>query len=123
MSATKQRKSACSSCPWIVDGDRTCHFDPSVLKKTVVDAMNSGSIHPCHSGGEFMCSGYLAFAEKNLPAGVDSLQMVRISSRLGMFDYNLVNEELNVFSSVKAMLSDHKKRMSSIFGSKLARKK
>lgn len=109
--ATKQRKSACSSCPWISDGDRTVHFDPDILRRSVVDAMERGSIHPCHSGGEYMCSGYLAFAEKNLRGGADALQMVRISARLGMFDYGLVNTNLNVFKSIKAMLADHKKRM------------
>lgn len=111
MTATKQRESACSTCPWIKDGDRTCHFDPSTLEKTVVAAMNAGNIHACHSAKEFMCSGYLAFAEKNLRAGVYQLQMVRISDRLGMFNYDLVNKELNTFPSVKAMLLDHKKRM------------
>jgi hypothetical protein len=109
--ATKQRKSVCSSCPWIVDGDRAVYFEPDALEKTVVDAMNRGNIHSCHSASEYMCSGFLAFAENNLHGGVDALQMVRISSRLGMFDYGLVNSELNVFPSIKSMLSDHKKRM------------
>lgn len=118
MDATKQRKSACSSCPWIADGDRELHFDPEVLKNTIVQEMVRGGIHPCHSSSEYMCSGYLAFAEKNLQFGVDTLQMVRISARLGVFDYDLVNKDLSVFKSVKAMLADHRRRMKSIFGSK-----
>lgn len=118
MDATKQRKASCSSCPWVIDGDRSLHFDPNVLEKTVVRAMQNGELHSCHSSSEHICSGYLAFAENNLQAGVDTLQMVRISARLGMFDYDLVNKDLNVFSSVKAMLKDHSQRMNSVFGSK-----
>lgn len=118
MDATKQRKMTCSSCPWIVDGDRGLHFDPKVLEATVVKALQNGQIHSCHSSRNHMCSGYLAFAENNLRAGVDTLQMVRISARLGMFDYDLVNKDLNVFDSVKAMLKDHRQRMNSVFGSK-----
>lgn len=110
MTATKQRLSACSTCPWIKDGDRTCSFDPETLKQSVVEYMEKGQIHPCHSASEFMCSGSLAFAEKHLPYGVDTLNMVRIASRLGIFDHSLVNKSLNVFSSVRAMLADHRKR-------------
>jgi hypothetical protein len=108
--ATKQRKAACSSCPWVVDGDRAVHFDPETLEKTIVDSLKRGNIHPCHSATEFMCSGYLAFAEASLPAGADSLQMVRIASRLRIFDYSMINKDLNVFASVKKMLADHKQR-------------
>jgi hypothetical protein len=108
--ATKQRKAACSSCPWVVDGDRAVHFDPETLEKTVVDSLRHGNIHSCHSATEFMCSGYLAFAEANLPGRAYSLQMVRIASRLGMFDHSIINKDLNVFASVKKMLADHKKR-------------
>lgn len=118
--ATKQRKASCASCPWVMDGDRTCHFDPKVLKNTVVKEMEKGGIHPCHSNEEYMCSGYLAFAEKNLRYGVDSLQLVRIYGRLSGFDYEKVNKRLNVFSSVKEMLADHRLRMKSILGSQKA---
>ncbi len=106
----KQRKSACSTCPWIVDGDRSCHFDPQTLKKTIVDTMRSGHVQSCHSADSYMCSGSLAFAEKTLPKGVFSLNMVRIAARLGMFDHKKINKKLNVFSSVTAMLKDHKDR-------------
>lgn len=109
--ATKQRKAACSSCPWVKDGDRSVCFEPEALLRTVIDAMNHGNIHPCHSGKEYMCSGYLAFADMNLRGGVYGLQMVRIADRLGLFDKSMVNKSLNVFSSIKAMLSDHKKRL------------
>ena len=108
--ATKQRAAACASCPWIKDGDRSVCFDPDVLSNTVVAAMQHGDTHDCHSAKEYLCSGYLAFAQANLRAGVYGLQMVRIADRLGLFDESLVNKELNVFPSVKAMLADHKRR-------------
>lgn len=110
MSATQQRKAACSSCPWVKNNDRTVCFDPKDLERTVVDAMQRGNIHPCHSENDYMCSGYLAFAEKNLKGGANSLQMTRIAARLHMFNFKLINIDLDVFSSIKSMLSDHKKR-------------
>jgi hypothetical protein len=107
---TKQRKGACSTCPWVKDGDRSKYFPPASLKKSVVDAMERGNIHPCHDNKDFMCSGYLSFAEQRLRGGVGALQMVRICGRLGMFDYDMVNTDLNVFGSIKEMLADHKAR-------------
>jgi Family of unknown function (DUF6283) len=107
---TKQRKGACSTCPWVKDGDRTQYFPPAFLKRSVVHAMERGNIHPCHGNNEFMCSGYLSFAEQRLSSGVDTLQMVRIGGRLGVFDYDMVNTDLNVFGSVKEMLADHEER-------------
>jgi hypothetical protein len=112
--STKQRAAACASCPWIKDGDRNVCFDPDVLSDTVVESMRHGNIHPCHSAKEYMCSGYLAFAEANLRAGVHELQMVRIADRLGLFDEALVNKDLNVFASVKELLADHKRRFKGV---------
>jgi hypothetical protein len=99
-SCSKQRSTACSTCPWIADNDRTQYFPPESLERSTVAEMQRGNIHPCHKAEEFMCSGYLAFAEKNLPFGVDSLGTVRVMERLGGFDRALVNPDLNVIKTV-----------------------
>jgi Family of unknown function (DUF6283) len=117
-SCTKQRRSACSTCPWITDNDLTQYFPPESLERSTVAEMQRGNIHPCHKAEEFMCSGYLAFAEKNLPFGVDSLGAVRVMERLGAFDRSLVNPDLKVFKSVKAMLKNHKMRGSALYALK-----
>ena len=63
--ATKQKKTPCSSCPFMAEGgDRSACFEPEALEKTVVDYLRNGNIHTCNSDQEYMCSGYLSFAEQ-----------------------------------------------------------
>ncbi len=111
MSATKQKKSPCSSCPFMAEGgDRKACFKPEALERTVIDYLEKGGIHPCHGDQEFMCAGYLSFAEQTLRAGAESLHMVRISERLGMFDWDLVDDELPVYQDIEEMLDSHCQR-------------
>ncbi|MEO0853444.1 MAG: hypothetical protein AAFY15_08080, partial [Cyanobacteria bacterium J06648_11] len=100
------------TCPWVRNGDRSFSFEPVVLDKSVVDQMRNGYIHHCHSVDRYMCSGYLAFAEQNLDGGANSLQMVQIADRLGIFNWELLPDELNVFESFDEMLDDHAARLS-----------
>jgi hypothetical protein len=107
--AMLQRSKACASCPFLQDGHQYC-FKPSVLRKTVVRAMRDGQIHPCHSDRRYGCSGYLAFAEKNLPGGVMGMLVPYIAHAMGIFDPQKINLELNVFGSIQEMLSTHRIR-------------
>jgi len=112
--ATKQKRSACSSCPFRSDVTNTC-FPPEKLEETVLDYLDNGRIHPCHSNTDYMCSGYLRFADKYFESngGMFALQMVRISDRLGLFDETKVPTNINVFSDVSEMLDSHQERMDS----------
>lgn len=116
---SKQRRTACKTCPWIRDGDQSSYFVPETLEKTIVDTMRNGYLQECHSQTDYMCSGSLAFLEKNIPGGVFQLQMVRIADRLGFFDLGKVNTDLQTFGSVEEMLKEHAKRQSwsSLFNS------
>lgn len=109
--AAKQKRTPCPSCPFMAEGgDRTSCFKPEALEQTVVHYLRNGGIHPCHKNQEYMCAGYLSFAEQALPQGAVELQMVRISERLGMFDWGLVDDGLPVFESVEEMLENHAAR-------------
>ena len=109
--ASRQKSKPCASCPWMAEGgDRSLCFDPDTLEKTVVEKMRNGGIHPCHANNEDMCAGYLSFAEHTLPAGAATLQMVRIGNRLGLIDYDLIDDTLPVYESVDEMLEDHERR-------------
>lgn len=104
-----QKVKACKSCPFVADGDRSLCFDPNELRRTVVNHLDMGLVHPCHSDKNTLCAGYLSFAEQRLKGGAEALQMVQIAHRLGLLDFNKI-PILNVFPSIAAMLRDHTRR-------------
>ena len=107
--ATQQKKTACASCPFIQSGDLSYCFDPNVLKTTVVEYLNEGCLHPCHSQQQKMCTGYLSFVKQYVEGGIYSFPMARLASALKLLKPTLI-PDLNIFKSVEEMLDSHRER-------------
>jgi hypothetical protein len=107
--ATQQKSTACASCPLIRSGDPSYCFDPNVLEKTVVEYLNKGCLHPCHSQQQKMCTGYLSFVKQHVEGGIYSFPMARLAIALKFLKPILI-PNLDTFESVEEMLKSHSRR-------------
>lgn len=107
--ATQQKSTTCASCPLIQSGDLSYCFDPNVLKTTVVEYINKGCLHPCHSQQQKMCAGYLSFVKQHIEGGIYSFPMARLAIALKLLNPLLI-PDLNTFGSVDEMLASHSQR-------------
>ena len=107
--ATQQKKTTCASCPFIQSGDLSYCFDPNVLKTTVVEYLNKGCLHPCHSQQQKMCTGYLSFVKQYVPGGIYSFPMARLAIAFKLLEPTRI-PDLDTFKSVEEMLDSHHKR-------------
>jgi hypothetical protein len=111
--ASKQRVKPCGSCP-MIPGSTTC-FSRSALKGSLVKNIENGYVHPCHSDDQFACAGSLSFIKQHEPGGLDSKFVVAFAIGTGLYDRELI-EDLPVYGSIEAMLSDHDRKSKLIGG-------
>ncbi len=99
-----QKKSACQSCPWLIDR-RNTYFKPDLLRRTVVADHLAERLHHCHSHKETFCTGHLAYLQAT-PEGIEGSMLGRMAIRLNILDPAAI-PPLEVFNSLDEMLQDH----------------
>lgn len=104
--ACHQRTSHCQNCPFWKQSNPDYGFSPEALQGTVVDHLEKGLIHPCHSNKKYMCTGYLSFAEQTFDDGILSLNSGRVAARLGLLDPEKI-PKIEVYSCIAEMLEEH----------------
>jgi Family of unknown function (DUF6283) len=105
---SKQKSTACNSCPW-TKSNPEYYFAPVALKKSIVDSHKKELLHSCHSNHENFCTGYLSYAEQNLPNGLLDLRLGRLAIEWKIVDRSLI-PQLEVFASSEKMIRSHEHR-------------
>lgn len=116
-----QKKTPCSSCPWLKTSDQDTCFKPEALERTVGVYLADGRVHPCHGSHDQFCVGYLSYAKYKKEGGLDGMTIATLGIRLGLIDPDKI-ENLDTYDTVTELLADHGRRsdnidvMDNIFG-------
>lgn len=111
-----QKIKHCSTCPFVkpdpLDPHPSC-FSPEALDRTVIEYLDSGRVHPCHSDSESFCAGYLSYCKHKAKGGLLEMPILMFGVQLGLIDPDAI-AELDTFDSIPEMLASHGARCESI---------